>query len=514
MTGDPAIRKVVILGGGTAGWIAACALAKTFKRRIEIVLVESADIPIVGVGEATIPPIVDFLRYLEIDEQDFMAATQATYKAGIVFKDWLRPDHHYWHPFGTFGGQINGRPFHHYWHRAKRAGRSCSVSEYSLAAALGNGARFLRPTDDNGALIAGLRYAFHFDAGLVGRYLRRVAELLGVARMEATVTGIGRSERGHIDELILSDGRRLAADLFIDCSGFRGTLIGEQLGVPYLDWRHVLPCDRAVAVPSGILQPRPPYTLAAAHMAGWRWQIPLQHRTGNGLVYCSQWMEDDEAERLLIGSIGGAPLAEPRRLRFTPGRREVFWSGNCVSLGLASGFLEPLESTSIHLVVSGIYKLLDHFPDRNFGQHNIDAYNRAVVGEFDAVRDFIILHYCLTQRRDSAFWRYCATMALPDTLRERIELYREAGRIIPRPFELFTDLSWFYVLDGMGLDPIAYDPVTDLPAIDDLLALMDRIKREVSRTARRAPGHDAFFAAERAATNRAFATASPARDRA
>ena len=488
-----AIRKVVILGGGTAGWVAASALSRVFQRRLDITVIESPDVPIVGVGEATIPAILDFVRFLGADEHDFMAATQATYKLGIVFQDWDRPGHHYWHPFGTFGAQINNRPFHHYWHRAKRDGRLCRVEEYSLAAALGDAARFLGTPPAANTFAAGFRYALHFDASLVGQTLRRLAERAGVTRLEGMVTGATRRPNGHIEDLILTDGRRVAGDLFIDCSGFRGALIGGELGVPYRDWRGWLPCDRAVAAPGKVLRPRPPYTLAAAHDAGWRWQIPLQHRTGNGVVYSSEWMRDDDAEDILVRGMGGAPLDTPRQLRFTTGRRENFWVGNCVALGLASGFLEPLESTSIHLVVSGIYKLIEHFPDRNFGARNVAAYNSFMIEEFEKVRDFIILHYCLTSRRDTPFWRYCATMALPDSLQERIELYRETGRILPRPFEIFTDLSWFYIFAGMGLEPAAFDPIAALPAATDLSAVMDQIRHGLAQIVGKAPSHDSFF---------------------
>ncbi len=494
MTQAAAIRSVIILGGGTAGWIAASALARVFQRRILITLVESPDLPIVGVGEATIPPILDFISFLGIDEQDFVRATHGTYKVGIAFQDWSQPGSRYWHPFGTFGGTINGRPFQHYWHRARRAGRHCSVQDYSLAASLGEQGRFLHPHHDLDPLHAGFRYALHFDAMLVGQYLRRSAESLGVRRVTATVVGSTVAANGHIRDVVLADGTRMAADFFIDCSGVRGALIGGALAVPYQDWRHWLPCDRAVAVPGPVLQRRPPYTLAVAHTAGWRWQIPLQHRTGNGVIYSSRWMADETAEHLLLDSIDGAALDQPRRLRFTTGRREVFWSANCVAFGLASGFLEPLESTSIQLVINGIYKLLDHFPDMAFGQYNIAAYNRAMTSEFDAVRDFIILHYCLSHRRDSGFWRYCAEMELPSSLAERIALYRETGRVVPRPFEMFTDLSWFYVLDGMGVEPVASDPIASLPSTQDLFDVMEQVRRSVARIVRDAPEHDSFFA--------------------
>ncbi len=491
---DLAIKRVVVLGGGTAGWIAAAALSRVFRRRLDITVVESPDVPIVGVGEATIPAILNFLRFLGADEQEFVAATQATCKLGIVFQDWSAPGDRYWHPFGSFGAEINNRPFHHYWQRAKQEGRNGRIADYSLAASLGQAGRVLGARPSANTLTAGYRHALHFDAALVGQALRRMAEQAGVARLEGTVTGATRQTNGHLQALMLADGRSVAADLFIDCSGFRGALIGGELGVAYQDWRHWLPCDRALAAPSAPLEHRPPYTLSAAHGAGWRWQIPLQHRTGNGVVYSSRWMTDAQAEAVLLEGIGSAPQQAPRQLRFTTGRREAFWVGNCVSLGLASGFLEPLELTSIHLVVSGILKLIDHFPDRRFGARNIDAYNRFMTGEFDEVRDFIILHYCLAGRRDTPFWQYCATMSLPDSLLSRIDLYRETGRILPKPFEIFSDLSWFYVFEGLGVEPAASDPIADLPSRRDLFGVMDQIKQGVAQITAASPGHHSFFA--------------------
>jgi tryptophan halogenase len=490
---DRRIKRVIVLGGGTAGWVAASMLARNFANRLEIIVIESADIGIVGVGEATIPPFIDFLRHLGVDEAAFIAATGATYKLGIVFENWRLPGHRYWHPFGTFGVGINGRPFHHFWLRAQAEGRAPQLAEHSLAAALGDAGKVLLPDTRAPDERAGLRYALHFDAALIGRFLRQYAEQAGVTRMAATVRGTVMNARGHIEALELDDGRRAAADLFIDCSGFRGVLIGDALRTPYVDWSQWLPVDRAMAVPTGPLEAPPPFTLSSAHDAGWRWQIPLQHRTGNGSVYCSRYVDEDAAWEALRRELPGPPLAEPRTLRFVTGRRQSFWTGNCVAVGLAAGFLEPLESTSIHLIISAMYKVLDHFPDLDFDASNVAAYNRYMAAEFEAVRDFIILHYCLTARRDTPFWRDVRQTALPDSLRERIALFAGTGRIVPRPFDLFTDASWFYVLAGMGLVPASYDPLADGPAWSAVAGLMAAQAERIAGLVRGAPTHSAMF---------------------
>ena len=489
------IRSIAIVGGGTAGWMAASMLARALPgTRTSITVIESPDIGIIGVGEATIPPIIDLLRFLSIDEADFVRHTEATYKLGIKFVDWKAVGESYWHPFGTFGAPIIRRPFYHAWHKARAAGLPLRFNDYSPCAALGDDFKFRFPdptTPDSPA--AGLRYALHFDAVLVAKYLRTYAERLGVARLERTVAGASRRDDGFLDELKFSDGSALKADLYIDCSGFRGVLIEQALGAGYVDWTSMLPCDRAVAAPSATGAKRAPYTQSLARAAGWQWRIPLQHRTGNGYVYSSQFCSDEEAAADLLAVIG-APLADPRFLRFTTGRRKVFWSGNCVALGLASGFLEPLESTSIHLVSSGIYHLLEHYPDTHFDQSNIDSYNAEVTYEFERIRDFIVLHYCLTQREDTPLWRYCRSMALPDTLRQRIELYRGTGRVRWRAGELFTDMSWFYIFEGLGVYPAHYDPLLDVVTLDKLKEILASLADGTAALQRAAPLHDSYFA--------------------
>ena len=492
--GPDRIRRIAIVGGGTAGWMTASILARALPgSNAWITVVESPDIGTVGVGEATIPPFLDLLRFLSINEADFIRHTQATFKLGIKFTDWMERGGSYWHPFGTFGESINRRPFHHAWHRARAAGLAPRLSDFSLCAALGDAGRF-RFTDAAAAgPVAGLRYALHFDAALVARYLRSYAEQLGVLCLQRTVTAATQAADGFLEELVMSDGSRVAADLFIDCSGFRGLLIGQSLKTGYIDWREQLPCDRAVAVQTGLGATRPPYTESTAHGAGWRWRIPLQERIGNGSVYSSAHISDQQALDDLIKSLPERPSTVPRVLKFVAGRRRLVWNRNCVAIGLASGFLEPLESTSIHLIISGVFRLLEFFPDTAFEQRNIDAYNAESIDEIESIRDFIVLHYCLTQRRDTPFWVHCASLPLTDSLRQRIELYRETGRLRIKAGELFTDASWFYILEGMGVRPQRTDPLLDVVDPRQLSGMLETLSRAVATAAADSPSHDSFF---------------------
>jgi len=490
------IRQIAIVGGGTAGWMAASVLARALPGSgCSITVVESPEIGTVGVGEATIPPIIDLLRFLSINEADFIRHTRSTFKLGIKFKDWRRIGDSYWHPFGTFGAPVNRRPFFHAWHRAQADGMAPRFNDFSLCAALGDAGKFRHPDPAAQNPAAGLRYALHFDASLVAKYLRAYAEKLGVVCLPRTVAHATQRADGLLDELIFTDGSRLGAELFIDCSGFRGLLIEQTLKTGYIDWSDNLPCDRAVAIPSELALPRTPFTQACARSAGWRWRIPLQHRAGNGYVYSSAHLADSQALDDLLREVGGEKtLAEPRYLRFLAGRRKRFWNGNCVALGLASGFLEPLESTSIHLVMSGLYKLLEHFPDLSFASSNIESYNRELIAEMESIRDFIILHYCLTARDDTPFWSYCRTMKLPDSLSQRIELYRRTGRIRPDARELFTDMSWFYIFEGMGIRPDRYDPLMDIVSREQLGKLLHDLSKSVAALTAAAPSHDSYFA--------------------
>lgn len=504
MTDDQRIRRIAIVGGGTAGWLAASMLARALPAGPSITVIESPEVGTIGVGEATIPPFMELLRFLGIDEADFVRRTGSTYKLGIRYRDWRRIGHVYWHPFGTFGTTIERRPFYHHWQKAKDAGRAPRVIDYNICAALGSERKFRFPTPSARGSAAGVRYALHFDAGLVAAYLREYAQKRGVARVERTVVTATQRADGFIDELVFADGERLGADLFIDCSGFRGVLIERVLETGYLDWSDLLPCDRALAVPTRVAGPRPPYTQASARRAGWHWRIPLQHRIGNGYVYSSRHSSDTAALEDLLEEIG-EPLAEPRLLRFTAGRRRRFWSRNCVALGLASGFLEPLESTSIQLVVNGLHNLLDHFPDRAFDQANIDSYNTELIEEMERIRDFLILHYCLNQRDDAPFWQDCRAVRLPESLAQRIELYRGTGRIRPGARELFTDLSWFFIFEGLGVEPASLDPLIDEAALARAWPVMLAIRADIEREVRAAPSHDGYFGAAAPPTARASA---------
>jgi len=493
MQSDRRIKRIAIVGGGTAGWIAASALARKAGHQTEIVLIESPDIPTVGVGEATIPGILDFLRLLEVDQQDFMKHTQSTIKLAIRFVDWHHIGHRYWHPFGPFGVFIDRLPFYHYWHKALAAGLTVDLGHFNLEIAMAEQNKFIYPTNTLG-IAQNLKYALHFDAGLVARYLRAYSERLGVKRMERNVAGAIQREDGFIDAIAFKEGDRLQADLFIDCTGFRGLLIEGALKTGYVDWTPYLPNNRAVAmqVPNQI--PRVPYTTATARAAGWQWKIPLQHRVGTGYVYSSEHVSDDDALKDLMSMPGNAePLTEPRFIRFTAGHRRAFWNKNVVALGLGSGFIEPLESTSIHLICSGVYNLFDHFPDKTFDPVNIADYNRQMIDEFERVRDFIVLHYCISARDDSSYWRYIREMQIPDALKERIDLYSHTGRIFPRRHEVFVELSWFFVMHGMGLRPEYYDPLVDASDWEQVKRAMQSMRQRIATDVSAAPTHDSFF---------------------
>ncbi|HEY0800897.1 MAG TPA: tryptophan halogenase family protein [Steroidobacteraceae bacterium] len=493
MSDNGQIKRIAIVGGGTAGWMAASILARALPGTgCAITVIESPDIGTVGVGEATIPPIIDLLRLLNINEGDFVKHTRSTYKLGIKFTDWPRAGHSYWHPFGAFGAMINLRPFFHAWQKAKVSGLAPRFNDFSLCAALGDAGKFRFPDPQAQGPVAGLRYALHFDASLVAQYLRSYSQRLGVSRLERTVAQATLREDGFLDEIIFADGSRLQADLYIDCSGFRGVLIEDALKTGYLNWSEVLPCDRAVAMPTELPRARPPYTEANARAAGWRWRIPLQHRVGNGYVYSSANISDTQALDDLLSAVGEKPTADPRFLRFVTGRRKLLWNRNCVALGLASGFLEPLESTSIHMVMSATYKLLEHFPTTSFAQANIDSYNAELIQEIERIRDFIVLHY-LTGRTDTPLWAYCQSMKLPDSLLQRIELYKRTGRVRYKAGELFTDLSWFYIFEGIGVSPDNYDPLMDVVDMNQLREILGSLAQSHALAAGGVPSHDSYF---------------------
>ena len=460
-----AINHIVIVGGGTAGWMAAAALSKLRAgRSVAITVVESEQIGTVGVGEATIPPFLDFNRLLDIDEREMLAEVGGSFKLGIQFVNWGKLGDSYIHPFGNYGYQMEGISFHHVWHRYQQAGDKRPIQVFNMETMAAHFGRFARTEDYQRDDLPPVNYAYHLDAGRYARYLRKYAEIRGVERKEGKVTDVSvDSESGFVTAITSEDGTVINGDLFIDCSGFRGLLIEQTLKTGYEDWTHYLPCDRAVALPcvredgSGPL----PYTKATAHKAGWQWQVPLQHRNGNGHVYCSSFMEDQEALDILLGNIAGKPGAEPNYLRFVTGRRKKFWNKNVVALGLASGFMEPLESTSIHLINTGINKLIALLSLDGITQTQEDAFNRLTGKEYDRIRDFLILHYNATARDDSPFWNYCRTMAVPDSLTEKVELFRQNGQIFREDDELFTETSWAAVMMGLGIQMGGHNAMAD-----------------------------------------------------
>jgi tryptophan halogenase len=503
------LRRVVIVGGGTAGWMTAAALSRLVPGGVTVTLIESEEIGTVGVGEATIPSLHDFNRILGIDEDEFVRATGATFKLGIEFRDWARAGDAYVHPFGRYGRDVDGVDFHQLWLRQSRLGEAGSdpgpIGDYCLSEKAARLGRFTRPAANPAAVLSSLVYAFHFDAARYAAFLRGIAEGDGVVRMEGKVDRVERAaETGHIDAVVLADGRRVAGDLFVDCSGFRSLLLGEALGVPFTSWRQWLPCDRAWAVPSERSGPPVPLTRATATRAGWRWRIPLQHRTGNGHVYASSFIDDEAALAVLLDGLDAAPLAEPRQLRFEAGRRERLWEGNCVAIGLSGGFLEPLESTSIHLIQSGIMWLMRLFPDRAPDRVEVTEYNRQMGREYDHARDFIILHYNATTRDDSPFWDHCRTMALPDTLAAKLELWAAKGRVFSETGDLFTPHSWTAVLLGQHILPAAFDPLAMLLPAGEVAGFMKHLREVIGNTAAAMPAHEHFIATHCAAPEMAL----------
>ena len=482
------IHKVVIAGGGTAGWMAAASLAKLLGRTLDITLVESDEIGTVGVGEATIPTLLTLHGLLKIKEQDFVRAVQGTFKLGISFESWRDVGEDYIHSFGWTGKDSWAAGFQHFWLKGRRMGISREFGEYCKEWAAARRDRFaVLPS-------GGLNYAYHMDASLYARFLRGMAEEHGAVRQEGRIADVEQDpESGFITALRLQSGQRVEGDLFIDCTGFRGLLIEGALDVGYDDWRHWLPCDSAIAVQTESVGPPRPYTRSIAREAGWQWRIPLQHRVGNGIVFSSAHWSDDEAHARLSASVQGRLLTEPRVIRFHAGQRRRHWEKNCVAMGLASGFIEPLESTSIHLIQRSVIRLVQMFPYDGIREPDVAEFNSQMQFEIDNVRDFIVLHYHVTNRTDTAFWRECRAMDIPDSLTHRIELFRQAGRVFKVPTELFGENSWIQVMLGQGLTPEQYHPIVNMMSDDELSRFLTGIRDSVEQFVGQLPEHQRFI---------------------
>ncbi|MFL0357021.1 tryptophan halogenase family protein [Erythrobacter sp. GH1-10] len=491
-----ALKTIAIVGGGSAGWMTAAALSDALGESCAITLIESEAIGTVGVGEATIPPIRQFNQRLGIDEATFVKETAGSYKLGIQFVDWSRLGHSYFHPFGQYGAEFDTVPFYHYWMREKLAGRiEGPIDEFSMCWAMAKAGKFAHPQADRRRIQSTFDYAYHFDAGLYAAFLRKYAEARGVTRIEGRVVDATlRAEDGFIKSVTLDSGEEIEAEFFIDCSGFRGLLIEDALKAGYEDWRHWLPCDRAVAVPCAKQAEITPYTRSTAKSAGWQWRIPLQHRTGNGYVHCSDFIDEYQSTTELMTSLDGEALGDPRTLRFVTGRRRKFWDKNCVAIGLSAGFMEPLESTSLHLIQYGILRLIALLPDTQMSPLLAREYNRQTIAEYERIRDFLILHYKATTRGDSELWRYCANMAIPDSLQYKIDHFRNHGMLVADERELFANPSWIAVYLGQDIVPQRAPALAQMrdvvPVADRMRAIRDAMREAVAEM----PAHADFLA--------------------
>lgn len=491
------IKKIIIVGGGTAGWMTAATLAKVLgKDYCEVQLIESDAIGTVSVGEATIPQISLFNKILGIDENDFVKKTKGTFKLGIEFVDWTKQGGGYMHPFGDHGKGMDAIQFHHYWLKLHQQGKVLDLETYSLAAVAARQGKFMRPQNMGNSPLSEINYAFHFDATLYADYLRNYSIERGVKRIEGKVIDVClRHSDGFIDSLKLESGERIEGDLFVDCTGFRGLLIEGALKTGFDDWSDQLPCDTAVAMPclAKNNEPLKPYTQSIAQKAGWIWRIPLQHRVGNGYVYPSKYVSDDDAVDILKAQMEGEPIGEPHFLRWKTGMRKKGWNKNCIAIGLSAGFVEPLESTGLHLIQSAIAKFMGLFPHQGFDQIDIDTYNQQAKTELEYIRDFIVLHYKATDRDDSEFWRFCKNMKVTDRLQAKIDLYRANGRIYRENMELFNETSWLAVMHGQGVKPEGYHPLVDTLHEDEIERRLAHIKAVIDKSAETMPMQDEFI---------------------
>lgn len=484
------VRRVVICGGGTAGWMVAAGVAKVLGKRLDIKLIESDEIGTVGVGEATIPTLMNFHNLLEINEQEFMAETQATFKLGISFEEWRNVKENYIHSFGFTGVDHWTAGFQHFWHKGVERGLASDYGDYCLELKASLEHRFAHLPNN------GMNYAYHLDASRYAKYLRRLSEPRGVQRIEGKIVRYTKHEegerRGDVRSIVLESGQEIEGDLFIDCTGFRGLLIGDAMEEPMEDWSQWLFCDRAIAVQTEAVADAIPLTRSMAHQAGWQWRIPLQHRVGNGIVYSSRYLDDDTARKQLLANVEGRTLIEPRVIKFKPCQRKETWKGNVVAIGLSSGFLEPIESTSIHLIQRSVVRLMQMFPSDGVRQTDIAEYNAQCNHEIEHIRDFIILHYHVNNRTDSQFWIDCREMSIPDSLRHRIDLFRETGRVFRVPNELFAENSWIQVMLGQGIMPRSHHQTADLMGDEELKQFLGNIKSNVDRTVVQLPTHQAY----------------------
>ena len=489
------IKNVVIVGGGTAGWMAAASLAKFAQvKDLSVCLIESSQIATVGVGEATVPNIVTFNRNLGIDEQELIKATQATFKLGIQFEDWYQPGTRFFHPFADYGLNIDQLEFHQYINRLTAQGKPHNIEDYCFASVMAKKGNFAQPHPNPPSPLADYSYAYHFDASLYAKYLQQFSGKLGVQHIDAKISHANvHQANGFIRSVSLQDGREISGDLFIDCSGFQGLLIEQTLGTGYENWSQWLFCDSAVTAQTQRNEVINPYTRSIAREAGWQWHIPLQHRTGNGYIYSSRFQSDDDAQQLFLAHLEGQLVNEPRKLNFTPGRRKQIWHKNCFALGLASGFLEPLESTSISLIQTAIAKLLSFFPDSEFNPADIVEVNRLHNREMENIRDFLILHYTLSQRRDSEFWRQCQTMSIPESLAHKIALYDSRGHVALYDNESFQTASWLSMYYGFNRQARRYDPRADRVDLQVLEQKLAQMRANLDGIASQTMGHQQFI---------------------
>lgn len=488
------IMKYVIVGGGTAGWMAASILSRSLNNSgCEIELIESPYTPTIGVGEATIPSIMDVLHFLKIPAKDFIAKTNATFKLGIKFVDWHTKGEHYWHQFGLIGSKIDGKEFYQHWLKHNFNGGKLDLTDFSPSIALAKQNKFFIPDPKHPTNLSGSTYALHFDAGLVAEYLREYCKAKNVKVIKAHVNKVNLTEDGRISDLSLDEGENIAGDFFIDCSGQKGLLIKDALRVGFENWQHYMPVNKAVAMQTEKMDNLPPYTESIAHQHGWRWQIPLHNRTGNGYVYCSDYCSDEEAIELLKKNVIGKPITEPKIIEFTTGKREKIWYKNCLAVGLSSGFLEPLESTSIYLIMKVMLNFVQSIPDKNLHQGTITEFNRLMDIEYKCIRDFIVLHYCTSNRKDSDFWNMWQNLPIPKSLETKLDLFKEHGRLYNNKLDLFSEYSWYAVLEGMKVRPKSYDPLIDSSVFSTIEKALAESLKMLDGNASKVLSHNEFL---------------------